>query len=98
MRVVPTVNSRVKPYKGQLLEQCVDQPGLGVVTQEGEEEFKAEWVVDACLKCGKLELLNPLALQKPRGMDLNLFNSLFQPMLKTPTTTSSTWYRLKVKP
>ncbi|EGO04764.1 hypothetical protein SERLA73DRAFT_44817, partial [Serpula lacrymans var. lacrymans S7.3] len=33
MRVVPTVNiSCVKPYKGLLLEQHVDRPGLVVVT------------------------------------------------------------------
>ncbi|EGO02583.1 hypothetical protein SERLA73DRAFT_24845, partial [Serpula lacrymans var. lacrymans S7.3] len=58
MRVVPTVNiSRVKPYKGPLLGQRVDRPGPVVVTQEGEEEFEVEQVVDARLKRGKLEFL-----------------------------------------
>ncbi|EGO03176.1 hypothetical protein SERLA73DRAFT_24852, partial [Serpula lacrymans var. lacrymans S7.3] len=58
MKVVPTVNiSRVKPYKGPLPGQHVDWPGLVVVTQEGEEEFEVEWVMDACLKRGKLEFL-----------------------------------------
>ncbi|EGO04868.1 hypothetical protein SERLA73DRAFT_42734, partial [Serpula lacrymans var. lacrymans S7.3] len=54
----PTVNiSHVKPYKGPLPGQRVDQPGPVVVTQEGEEEFKVEQVVDARLKRGKLEFL-----------------------------------------
>ncbi|EGO18538.1 hypothetical protein SERLADRAFT_353225 [Serpula lacrymans var. lacrymans S7.9] len=58
MRVVPTVNiSCVKPYKGLLPRQYVDWPELVVVTQEGEEEFEVKRVVDACLKCGKLEFL-----------------------------------------
>ncbi|EGO04631.1 hypothetical protein SERLA73DRAFT_41425, partial [Serpula lacrymans var. lacrymans S7.3] len=58
MKVVPTVNiSHVKPYKGPLLGQRLDRPGPVVVTQEGEEEFEVERVIDAHLKRGKLEFL-----------------------------------------
>ncbi|EGO00828.1 hypothetical protein SERLA73DRAFT_71795 [Serpula lacrymans var. lacrymans S7.3] len=131
MRVVPTVNiSRVKPYKGPLPGQRVDRPGLVVVTQEGEEEFEVERVVDARLKRGKLEFLvlwkgygdkdrmwepeahldnscnavrkfyakNPSAPRKLRGIDSNLFDSLFQPMPENLTTTSGIWSRLEVEP
>ncbi|EGN92149.1 hypothetical protein SERLA73DRAFT_79866 [Serpula lacrymans var. lacrymans S7.3] len=49
--------SCVKPYKGPLPGQHVDRPGLVVVTQEGEEEFEVEQVVDARFKRGKLEFL-----------------------------------------
>ncbi|EGO20350.1 hypothetical protein SERLADRAFT_442484 [Serpula lacrymans var. lacrymans S7.9] len=35
----------------------LEKPRPVVVTQKGEEEFKVEQVVDACLKCGKLEFL-----------------------------------------
>ncbi|EGN99582.1 hypothetical protein SERLA73DRAFT_72392 [Serpula lacrymans var. lacrymans S7.3] len=121
MRVVPTVNiSCVKPYKGPLPGQRIDRPKLVVFTQEGEEEFEIEQVVDARLKHGKLEFLvlwkgygdgdrmwepkahldnfclqikNPSAPRKLRGIDSNLFNSLFQPMPKNLTTTSGTWSR-----
>ncbi|EGN94787.1 hypothetical protein SERLA73DRAFT_77524 [Serpula lacrymans var. lacrymans S7.3] len=41
---------------------------------------------------------NPLASRKLRGMDLNLFNSPFQPMPENLTTTSGIWSCLEVKP
>ncbi|EGO02357.1 hypothetical protein SERLA73DRAFT_71482 [Serpula lacrymans var. lacrymans S7.3] len=108
----------------------VDRPRPVVVTQQGEEEFEVEQVVDARLKRGQLEFLvlwkgygdkdrmwepeahlensrnavhkfyskNPSAPRKLRAMDSKLFNSLFQPMPESFTTTSGIWSRLKVEP
>ena len=58
MRIHPVVNiSRIKPYREQLPGQPVTAPGPSNVTEDREEEYKVERIVDSRYKGKHLEYL-----------------------------------------
>ena len=58
MRIHPVVNiSHVKPYHDRLLGQPVSAPGPSIVTEDHEEEYEVEYVVDSRYKGKRLEYL-----------------------------------------
>ena len=58
MRIHPVVNvSRVKPYREHLPGQPVTAPGPSNVTEDREEEYEVEHIVDSCYKGRRLEYL-----------------------------------------
>ena len=58
MRIHPVVNvSRIKPYKERLPGQRIDKPGAVTVTEDGDPEYLVDYIVDSCLKRGRLEYL-----------------------------------------
>ena len=58
MRIHPVVNtSRVKPYRNRLPGQPVSAPGPSNVTEDREEEYEVEYVVDSWYKGKRLEYL-----------------------------------------
>ena len=58
MYIHPVVNiSRVKPYRDRLPGQPVSAPGLTIVTEDHEEEYEVEYVVDSWYKGKRLEYL-----------------------------------------
>ena len=58
MRIHPVVNiSHVKPYRDRLPGQPVSAPGPFNVTEDREEEYEVEFIVDSWYKCKCLEYL-----------------------------------------
>ena len=58
MRIHPVVNiSRVKPYRERLLGQPVTAPGPSNVTEDREEEYEVESIVDSRYRGKRLEYL-----------------------------------------
>ena len=58
MRIHPVVNiSCVKPYHDRLLGQPVSAPGPSIVTEDRDEEYEVEFVVDSRYKGKRLEYL-----------------------------------------
>ena len=58
MRIHPVVNiSRVKPYRERLPGQPVSTPGPSNVTEDREEEYEVERIVDSRYKGKRLEYL-----------------------------------------
>ena len=58
MRIHPVVNiSRVKPYRKRLHGQPVTAPGPSIVTEDREEEYEVERIVDSRYKGRRLEYL-----------------------------------------
>ena len=58
MRIHPVINiSPIKPYRDRLLGQPVSAPGPSNVTEEREEEYEVEYVVDSRYKGKCLEYL-----------------------------------------
>ena len=58
MRIHPVVNiSRVKPYCERLLGQPVSAPGPSNITEDREEEYEVDYVVDSRYKGKCLEYL-----------------------------------------
>ena len=58
MRIHPVVNvSRVKPYCEHLPGQPVTAPGPSNVTEDREEEYEVERIMDSCYKGRRLEYL-----------------------------------------
>ena len=54
----PVVNiSRVKPYLGPLPGQPVSRPGLIHVTEDRDEEYKVDTIIDSRIYKGKLQYL-----------------------------------------
>ncbi|KIN95981.1 hypothetical protein M404DRAFT_74751, partial [Pisolithus tinctorius Marx 270] len=95
--------SRVKPYLSALDGQPVNRPGLQRVTNEGDVEYKVEYVVDSHLKRGALQFLVHWRgyPEEDRTWELasTLKNShLFTPVLEPFTTVHPIWSCLEVKP
>ena len=58
LRIHPVVNiSRVKPYLGPLPGQPVSRPGPIHVTEDCDEEYKVDTIIDSCIYKGKLQYL-----------------------------------------
>jgi transposase InsO family protein len=58
MRIHPVVNiSRVKPYRERLPGQPIVKPGGVLVTEDGQQEYVVEKIIDSRLKQGKIEFL-----------------------------------------
>ena len=58
MRIHPVVNvSHIKPYCDRLPGQPVSAPGPSNVTEDREEEYEVEYVVDSWYKGKRLEYL-----------------------------------------
>ena len=58
MRIHPVVNiSRVKPYKERLPGQPVDRPGPVLVTEDRDDEYEVDYLVDSRLKGRSMEYL-----------------------------------------
>ena len=58
MRIHPVVNiSHIKPYRDHLLVQPVTAPSPSIVTEDQEEEYKVEYVVNSQYKGKHLEYL-----------------------------------------
>ena len=58
MRIHPVVNvSRIKPYHERLPGQPVTAPGPSTVTEDREEEYEVERIVDSRYKGKRLEYL-----------------------------------------
>ena len=58
MRIHPVVNiSRVKPYRERLPGQPVTAPGPSTVTEDREEEYEVESIIDSRYKGKRLEYL-----------------------------------------
>ena len=58
MRIHPIVNiSRVKPYRERLPGQPVTAPGPSHVTEDREEEYEVERIIDSRYKGKRLEYL-----------------------------------------
>ena len=58
MRIHPVVNiSHVKPYRDCLPGQPVTAPGPSIITEDCEEEYKVDYVVDSRYKGKHLEYL-----------------------------------------
>ena len=58
LRIHPVVNiSRVKPYLGPLPGQSVPRPGLIHVTEDRDEEYEVDTIVDSRIYKGKLQYL-----------------------------------------
>ena len=58
MHIHPVINiSCVKPYHDHLLGQPVSVPGPSIVTEDHEEEYEVEYVVDSRYKGRRLEYL-----------------------------------------
>ena len=58
MHIHPVVNvSRVKPYRDRLLGQPVTAPGPSNVTEDREEEYEVERIVNSRYKGRRLEYL-----------------------------------------
>ena len=58
MRIHPVVNvSCIKPYHDRLLGQPVSAPGPSIVTEDRDEEYEVEFVVDSRYKGKRLEYL-----------------------------------------
>ena len=58
MRIHPVVNvSRIKPYHERLLGQPVTAPGPSNVTEDHEEEYEVERIIDSRYKGWRLEYL-----------------------------------------
>ena len=49
--------SRVKPYLGLLPGQPVSHPGLIHVTEDHDEEYEVDAIIDSCIYKGKLQYL-----------------------------------------
>ena len=49
--------SRVKPYLGPLPGQPVSHPGSIHVTEDRDEEYKVDAIIDSCIYKGKLQYL-----------------------------------------
>ncbi|KIN99821.1 hypothetical protein M404DRAFT_67221, partial [Pisolithus tinctorius Marx 270] len=98
--------SQVKPYLGALDGQPVNRPGLQRVTDEGDVEYKVEYVVDSHLKCGALQFLihwrgypEEDHTWEPAPTLKNLhFDSLFMPIPELFTTICPIWSCLEVEP
>ena len=58
MRIHPVVNiSRIKPYRDRLPGQPMSAPGPSIVTEDRDEEYEVEFVVDSRYKGKCLEYL-----------------------------------------
>ena len=58
MHIHPIVNiSCIKPYRKRLHGQPVSAPGPSNVTEDREEEYEVEYLVDSCYKGKRLEYL-----------------------------------------
>ena len=58
LRIHPVVNiSRVKPYLGPLPSQSVSRPRPIHVTENHDEEYKVNAIIDSCIYKGKLQYL-----------------------------------------
>ena len=58
LHIHPVVNvSRVKPYLGPLPGQPVSRPGPIHVTEDCDEEYEVDAIVDSCIYKGKLQYL-----------------------------------------
>ncbi|KIK13406.1 hypothetical protein PISMIDRAFT_18022 [Pisolithus microcarpus 441] len=58
LHIHPVVNiSHMKPYRGPLESQKVTHPGPVVGIEDQDEEFEVEYVVNSCLRKGRLEFL-----------------------------------------
>ena len=58
MQIHPVINiSHLKPYKECLPRQLTIRPGPMKVTEDREEEYKVEWIVDSRWKGWHLECL-----------------------------------------
>ena len=58
LRIHPVVNiSRIKPYLGPLPGQPVSRPGPIHVTEDHDEEYEVDAIVDSCIYKGKLQYL-----------------------------------------
>ena len=58
MRIHLVINiSHVKPYRKCLSGQPVSAPGPSTVTEDCEEEYKVDYIVDSCYKGKHLEYL-----------------------------------------
>ena len=58
MHIHPVINiSRIKPYRDRLPGQPVSAPGPSIVTEDRNEEYEVEYVVDSQYKGRRLEYL-----------------------------------------
>ena len=58
MHIHPVINiSRVKPYRDRLPGQPVSAPGPSIVTEDRDEEYEVEYIVDSQYKGKRLEYL-----------------------------------------